>query len=73
MGKRNRTVSLCRFFQREMLRAWLLTRVTLVGVALKGIATLGDGENVLRNDLVEGEGTSAEDLAGIAVAMKILC
>lgn len=56
-----------------MLRAWLLTRVTLVGVALKGIATLGDGENVLRNDLVEGEGTSAEDLAGIAVAMKILC
>lgn len=48
-----------------------LTRVTLVGVALKGLATLGDLEGVLGDDLVEGVGTATEDLAGVAVAQDV--
>ena len=44
-----------------------LTRVTLVGVALKRLATLGD----LEDDLVEGVGTATENLAGVAVAQDV--
>lgn len=46
----------------------VLTRVTLVGVALDCVGALGDLEVGLGNDLVEGEGTAGEDLAGVAVA-----
>jgi len=46
-----------------------LTRVALVGVGLDRIAALGELEDVLGDDLVHGESTTAKDLAGVTVAV----
>lgn len=51
---------------------WVLTRVTLVGVALDCVGALGDLEVGLGDDLVEGVGAAREDLAGVAVARDLL-
>lgn len=47
-----------------------LTRVTGVGIGLG--FTLGNFEGVLVDDLIEGAFTTAENLAGPAVAMDLL-
>lgn len=49
----------------------MLTRVTLVGVALECVATLGDLESVLGDNLIEGVGPSREDLASVTVAQNV--
>lgn len=46
----------------------VLAGVALVGVALQRVAALVELEDRLWDDLVEGEGAAAEDLACVAVA-----
>lgn len=41
----------------------------MVGVAVE--LSLGNLDVLFRNDLVEGEGSSAENLAGVAVARNV--
>jgi len=45
------------------------TRVTLVGVGLKRVASLGVLKVALGDDLVHGESTTTKDLASVAVAV----
>lgn len=47
------------------------TGVTVVGVGLDGITTLGKFQLRLWDDLVEGESTTAQDLASVAMAMEV--
>jgi len=54
-----------------VVAVYVVARVTLVGVALNCVGALGDLEVGLGNDLVEGEGTAGEDLAGVAVAENV--
>lgn len=44
----------------------------MVGVCLDAITTLGELQLGLWDDLVEGEGSSSKDLAGIAMARNEL-
>lgn len=44
----------------------------MVSVGFDTITTLGEFQLGFWNNLVEGEGSSSEDLAGIAMAMKSL-
>lgn len=46
------------------------TRVALVRVGLEVVTALVEHENVLWDNLVEGEGAATKDLAGVAVAAK---
>jgi hypothetical protein len=48
-----------------------VSRVTLVGVVLEVVTTLGDLQAVLGDDLVEGVGAAGEDLAGVAVTQDV--
>lgn len=48
------------------------TGVTLVGVAFECAGALGDLESALGDDLVEGVGTTTENLARVAVAVAAL-
>lgn len=48
-----------------------VARVTLVGVVLEAVTALCDLQGVLGDDLVEGVGTTGENLAGVAVAEDV--
>lgn len=48
-----------------------VARVTLVGVVLELVTTLGDLQAVLGDDLVESVGATGQDLAGVAVTQDV--
>ena len=48
-----------------------VARVTLVGVVLEVVTTLGDLQAVLGDDLVESVGATGQDLAGVAVTQDV--
>lgn len=50
---------------------WLRTRVALVCVLAQIVASLGHGQVLGGDDLVEGVGGAGELLAGVAVAINV--